>query len=99
MKLTSKFDEGAVVWFLNNMGGDQAAKFLEGTINSVQNWDKWSGFRYDISHVNPEGVEMSYNVEERNIYKTKNDVLTNAFEENGTLPTPEAPATEETPAA
>ena len=97
MKITSKFDEGASVWFLNHMGAaDEACKFFEGTVTAVQSWDKWSGFRYDVSHISPEGNQMSYNVMEKDMYKTKNDVLANAFEENGTLPETEVPA--ETPA-
>ena len=86
MKITSKFDEGVSVWFLNHMGAaDQACKFFEGTVTAVQSWDKWSGFRYDVSHISPDGKQMSYNVMEKDMYKTKNDVLANAFEENGTL--------------
>lgn len=96
MKLTSKYDEGATVWFLNNMGGmDTPAKFLEGEVTAVQGWDKWSGFRYDVTHINLQGAQMSYNVQEKDMYKSKNDVIANAFEENGTLPSPEEPVVEE----
>ena len=62
MKITSKFDEGVSVWFLNHMSAaDQACKFFEGTVTAVQSWDKWSGFRYDVSHISPDGKQMSYN--------------------------------------
>lgn len=91
MKLTSKFDKGQTVWFFNNIGGgaeNSGAKFLEGTINEVQSWDQWVGFRYNVSHINANGSTMSYMAEERNMYKTKEEVLENLFEENGTPATP-----------
>ncbi len=98
MKLTSKFDKGQVIWFFNNMGGDNnRAKFLEGTITEVQSWDQWSGFRYNVTHIDANGASMSYNAEEKNMYKSKEEVLENLFEENGTVPTPVTPET--TPAA
>lgn len=90
MKLTSKYDEGKVVWFLHNVGGDQPTKFYEGTVTSVQSWDKWSGFRYDITHIGPDGIAQSFNVEERNVYASKNEVLSTAFEENGVELVPDA---------
>ena len=98
MKLTSKFDKGQTVWFFNNMGGNtEGAKFLEGTISEVQSWDQWGGFRYNVSHTDANGSTMNYNAEERNMYKTKDEVLANLFEENGTPTTPTTP--EATPAA
>lgn len=81
MEITSKFNEGDSVWFFEPM----KVKFMEGTIDAVNSWDKWSGFRYEIRHINPEGVQMSYNIEEKNIFTSKNDVLDGLFEENGTL--------------
>lgn len=87
MKITSKFNEGDAVWFFEPM----KVKFMEGTISAVNSWDKWSGFRYEIQHINPEGSQMSYNIEEKNIFTSKNEVLDGLFEENGTLV--EQPAT------
>ena len=92
MKLTVKFNVGDNVWFFEQ----NQVKFFEGTINDVQSWDKWSGFRYDVQHISPNGEQMSFNIEEKNLYASKNEILTNLFEENGTAQTPtqgdEAPA-------
>lgn len=92
MKLTSKFNAGDSVWFFEH----GQVKFFEGIINDVQSWDKWSGFRYDIKHINQDGVSMNYNVEESKLYTSKNEILTNLFEENGTV---QDPATGDAPAA
>ena len=97
MKLTSKFDKGQNVWFFNNMGGDNGVKFLEGTIAEVQSWDQWSGFRYNVTHIDANGASMNYNAEEKNMYKTKDEVLASIFEENGTVVEPVMPET--TPSA
>jgi len=89
MKLTSKFNAGDTVWFFEQ----GQVKFFEGTINDVQSWDKWSGFRYDITHIGQDGNSMNYNVEENKLYTSKNEILTTLFEENGQVPSPtEAPA-------
>ena len=85
MKITSKFNEGDVVWFFESMN----VKFMEGTIDSINSWDKWAGFRYEIQHINPEGNQMTYNVEEKHIFTSKNEVLDGLFEENGTIVKPE----------
>jgi len=97
MKLTSKFDKGQTVWFFNNVGGDTPVKFFEGTITEVQSWDNWSGFRYNVDHVDANGVTMNYNVEEKFMYKTKDEVLSSIFEANGT-PVVEPVTPEATPA-
>jgi len=90
MKITSKFNEGDTVWFF-----DQGqVKFMEGVINAINHWDKWSGFHYEIQHVNPNGNQQMYNAEEKNMFTSKNEVLENLFEENGT-----APANESAPSA
>jgi len=89
MKITSKFNAGDSVWFFES----GQIKFYEGTINEVQSWDKWSGFRYDVQHVNQEGVSTNYNVEENKLFASKNEILANLFEENGTpAPTTEGDA-------
>ena len=89
MKITSKFNEGDTVWFFEQ----GQVKFMEGTISSINSWDKWSGFRYEIQHVSPNGDQMMYNPEEKNIFASKNEILSNLFEENGT------PVNNPTPAA
>ena len=86
MKITSKFNAGDTVWFFEQ----GQVKFFEGTINDVQSWDKWSGFRYEIQHINQEGSPMTYNIQEDKIYTSKNEILNGLFEENGTIPTEEA---------
>jgi len=80
MKITSKFNEGDTVWFFES----GQVKFMEGVISSVNSWDKWSGFRYEIQHVNPDGNQMMYSAEEKNMFASKNEILANIFEENGT---------------
>lgn len=86
MKITSKFNEGDTIWFFES----GQVKFMEGVISSVNSWDKWSGFRYEIQHVNAEGNEMMYNAEEKYIFTSKNEILANLFEENGTVNQPAA---------
>ena len=85
MKLTSKFNAGDNIWFFES----GRIKFFEGTIKEVQSWDKWSGFRYEITHITPEGESINFNIEEKNLYSSKNDVITTFFEENGTIVSPE----------
>jgi hypothetical protein len=87
MKITSKYNEGENVWFFEQ----GQVKFFEGTINEIQSWDKWSGFRYDVKHVNAEGQPMNYNVEESKLYTSKDEILANLFEANGVEAAP-APA-------
>ena len=86
MKITSKFNEGDTIWFFEQ----GQVKFMEGVISSVNSWDKWSGFRYEIQHINPEGNQMMYSCEERYIFTSKNEILADLFEENGTAAQPEA---------
>ena len=87
MKITSKYNVGDTVWFFESA----QVKFFEGIISEVQSWDKWSGFRYNVKHVGQDGNEMDYNAEENKIFSSKNEILSNLFEENGTLtPTPAA---------
>lgn len=90
MKITSKFNEGDTVWFFEQ----GRVKFMEGVINAINSWDKWGGFRYEIQHVNSDGNQQMYNAEEKNMFTSKNEVLENLFEENGT-----APANESAPSA
>ena len=80
MTLESKFSENDVVWFFE----PNSVKFMEGTVTSVHSWDKWMSFRYEIRHYNQEGVPMTYNIEEKNIFLTKEEVLNGLFEEDGT---------------
>ena len=80
MKLESKFSENDVVWFFE----PNSVKFMEGTITSVNSWDKWMSFRYEIKHFNDEGVPMMYNIEEKNIFLTKEEILNGLFLEDGT---------------
>ena len=89
MKLTSKFNAGDKVWFFES----GQIKFFEGTIKEVQSWDKWSGFRYELNHINSNGETMNFNIEEKNLYASKNDVMTKFFEENGTVQSPEPETT------
>ena len=84
MKITSKYNGGENVWFFEQ----GQVKFFEGTINEVQSWDKWSGFRYDVKHVNAEGQAMNYNVEESKLYASKDEILDTLFEANGVEATP-----------
>lgn len=86
MKITSKFNAGDNVWFFEQ----GLFKFFEGTVLEVQSWDKWNGFRYDVKHVNTEGVAQNYNVEENKLYTSKEEILTNLFEDNGVEAAPEA---------
>jgi len=87
MKLTSKFNAGDLIWFFEQ----GQVKFFEGTINDVQSWDKWSGFRYDVQHIDQSGNSMNYNIDESRLYNSKQEILENLFEENGTIPSPDAP--------
>jgi hypothetical protein len=80
MKLSTKFNANDSVWFFDSAN----VKFLQGTIVDAQSWDKWAGFRYEISHVQQNGNTMTYNVEESKIYATKEEILAGLFEENGT---------------
>ena len=80
MTLESKFSENDVVWFFE----PNSVKFMEGTITSVNSWDKWMSFRYEIKHFNDEGVPMMYNIEEKNIFLTKEEILNGLFLEDGT---------------
>ena len=80
MKLESKFNENDAVWFFE----PGSVKFMQGTIMSIQSWDKWMSFRYEIKHYNQEGQQMMYNIEEKNIFLTKEEILDGLFIEDGT---------------
>ena len=80
MKITSKFNEGDTVWFFES----GQVKFMEGVVRSINSWDKWSAFHYEIEHIDQSGNSMMYGSEEKNLFASKNEVLTNIFEENGT---------------
>lgn len=86
MKITSKYNGGENVWFFEQ----GLVKFFEGTINEVQSWDKWSGFHYDVKHVNAEGQTMNYNIEESRLYASQEEILANLFEPNGVEAAPDA---------
>jgi len=90
MKITSKFNEGDTIWFFE----PGQVKFMEGVISSVNSWDKWGGFHYEIQHIDTTGVQMVYTSDEKNMFSSKNEIIANVFEENGTL----APVEEPTPA-
>lgn len=94
MKITSKFNEGDTVWFFEQ----GRVKFMEGVINAINSWDKWGGFRYEIKHINSDGNQQMYNAEEKNMFTSKNEVLENLFEENGT-PSQQSSAQAPAPAA
>lgn len=79
MKIQSKYNGGELVWFFEQ----GQVKFFEGTISEVQSWDKWTGFRYEVKHVNKDGQEMTYNVEESKLYTSKEEILETLFEANG----------------
>lgn len=80
MKLTTKFNTGDNVWFFEQ----GKFKFFEGTITDIQSWDKWGGFRYELTHINSEGVEEKYYAEEKRLYVSQEEILTTLFEANGT---------------
>lgn len=75
MKLESKFDVNDKVWFYN----DSDSKFYEGTVTAVNNWDSWSGFRYEVKHEGSQTVNNS--VQENKLFASKNEILENCFVE------------------
>lgn len=87
MKLETKFNENDVVWFLHN--DNNKVKFYEGKVLSINNWDKWMGFRYQIQHIDENGTAMMYDCDENNMYKTKSEITNSLFVANGTLLEPE----------
>ena len=74
MKLQTKFNEGDKVWYFNSMRN----KFYEGTIKSVNNWDKWAGFRYEIEHISMMG-KFTDTIEEGKIFVSKQEILNTCF--------------------
>lgn len=91
MKIESKFDKGATVWFF--VYRDDKPQVLEGTITEVSWWGKDDGFHYDLSHVNADGVEENYQETDRFMWASKTAATSALFESQGTL-TATAPATE-----
>lgn len=91
MKLESKFDKGASVWFF--VYKDDNPKILEAKITEVSWWDVNDGFRYDLSHINTEGVEENYQETERFMWGSKSAATAAVFEAQGTL-VPSEPVSE-----
>ena len=79
MKIQSKYNGGEKIWFFE----PGQVKFFEGTITDVQSWDKWGGFRYEIKHVYADGHEMLHNIEEKNLYDSKEQILETLFVADG----------------
>ena len=79
MKIQSKYNGGEKIWFFE----PGQVKFFEGTITDVQSWDKWGGFHYEIKHLDAEGQEMLYNVEENKLYDSKEQILDTLFVADG----------------
>ena len=73
MNIQSAYNEGDKVWVYRNEDG----KYYEGTINEVQSWDKWNGFRYEIKHQG--ATELTINVEEKLIFSSREDIINNCF--------------------
>lgn len=83
MKIESKFDKGATVWFF--VYRDDQPKLLEGKITDVSWWGKDDGFHYDLSHVNVEGVEEYYQETDTLMWTTKTAATSAVFEAQGIL--------------
>lgn len=73
MKLTSNYNVSDKIWFLYQDG-----KFYEGSILDITSWDKWNSFRYDVHH-HGANEDITHNIEERNIYPSKNAILENCL--------------------
>ena len=73
MNIQSTHDVGEKVWVYRN----EDHKFYEGTIAEVQSWDKWNGFRYEITHHGENEIRM--NVEEKLIYNSREEIINNCF--------------------
>lgn len=83
MRLDSKVNANDNVWFF--VLNDDKTKFFEGTVQKVMSWDDTFGFRYLIDHINPNGELKTYEVQEKNVYKSKSEITNSVFEPNGTL--------------
>ena len=73
MNIQSAYNVGDHVWVYRNEDG----KYYEGTIQEVQSWDKWNGFRYEIKHQGES--EIIINAEEKLIYNSREDIIDNCF--------------------
>lgn len=89
MKLETKANANDTVWFF--LLTEDKVKFYEGTVQRILSWDDSLGFRYLIDHINPNGELRTYDVQEKDVYKSKSEVTNNAFEVNGTLKEQPAP--------
>ena len=74
------YNIGDNVWFYDY----QTIKYLEGTITEPISWNKWDGWNIEVEHYNEKGEQVMYNVEEKNIFHNKEDILIDLFQENGT---------------
>ena len=79
MTITTKFNVEDKVWFY----APEHGKFVEGTITDIQSWDKWNDFRYVIDHELADESKIAFTIDEKNIYSTKNEILSTAFVEDG----------------
>lgn len=73
MSIQSTHDVGDKVWVFRNEDG----KFYEGTVNEIQSWDKWNGFRYDIIHHGESEIRM--NIEERFVFSSREEIINTRF--------------------
>ncbi len=93
MKLETKVNVNDTVWFF--LLTEDKVKFYEGTVQRILSWDNLSGFRYLIDHINPNGELRTYDIQEKDIYKSKTEITSNAFETNGILKEQPTPITTE----
>ena len=75
MKIESMYDVNDKIWFYHDMD----SKFYEGTITEIGNWDKWSGFRYDVKHEGATPITAS--VQESKLFASKQEIIENCFVE------------------
>lgn len=73
MNIQSAFNVGDKVWVYRN----EDHKYYEGTIQDVQSWDKWNGFRYEIKHQG--ATELIINVEEKLIFNSREEINSTCF--------------------
>lgn len=73
MKIESMYDVNDKIWFFN----DADSKFYEGTITEINNWDKWSGFRYEVQHSGNNPINIS--VQESKLFASKQEIIENCF--------------------
>ena len=82
MKIESKFDKGATVWFF--VFRDDQPQILEATITEVAWWGVNEGFHYDLLHINENGEEETYQEGDKYMWTSKSAATSAVFEANGT---------------